>query len=84
MDDMTRRIPVEFACFMFAATLAVGGPPAPGVRRESPPTGITATALDVGKPALSFALPSVNGDRFVLSHALKKRGVAIVFYRGYW
>jgi AhpC/TSA family len=44
----------------------------------------TPTAFRVGEPAPEFTLPDANGRPVALADYRGKKGVVLVFYRGYW
>ncbi len=52
--------------------------------RLTPPSGIEASAVAVGKPAPPIELPTAAGAPFSLTAALARGPAVVVFYRGFW
>jgi hypothetical protein len=52
--------------------------------RLSPPPALGKNALRTGDKAPPFELPAAGSGTFVLSEALQRGAVVLVFYRGSW
>lgn len=79
---MHRFILTTLFALVIAATSILAEVPNP--RRESPPGGIEDRAVAVGTIAPDFTLEAAQGEDWVLSAALARGPVVLVFYRGDW
>ncbi len=79
---MLRSVRAVPLLLLLAGAPACDIPPV-GALRRSPPSGIEARVKSADTPAPDVSLVGTQGP-FILSGALAKENVLLVFYRGHW